>query len=198
MKHSPDLDAAQRAISAFLEAMGYDSHQAELAGTPARVVDAYLKDLVAGEWVDVERLIEQGSMSEQSAGLVVLRDITTMTMCSHHLLPAQGQATVAYLPGSRILGFGTVARIVDAYSRRLTLQEHIGGAVTHALSKYAGARGVYCSLKFDHACLRLRGARQSDAIVETIHVVGELREGPFAQQLASALGTARNEIKTAL
>jgi GTP cyclohydrolase IA len=193
MKHPPDPHAAQSAIAAFLEALGYDAERPELAGTPARVVEAYLKDLVAGEWVDVERLIEQGSVSSLSAGLVVVRDITTMTMCPHHLLPARGQATVAYLPGSRIMGLGTVARIVDVYSRRLTLQEQIGGAVTNALMKYAGARGAYCALRFDHACLRLRGARQSDAIVDTIHIDGELREGPFAEQLALALGTDRNE-----
>jgi GTP cyclohydrolase I len=157
------------------------------------VVEAYLEDLVAGEWLDVERLIEHGSDASQSAGLVVVRDIATMTMCPHHLLPAQGQATVAYLPGSRILGLGTVARIVDAYSRRLSLQEQIGGAVTDALMKYAGARGAYCALRFDHACLRLRGARQSVAIVETIHSEGELREGPFADQLAYALAADRRE-----
>ncbi len=193
MKHPPDLDAARRAISAFLEALGYDPQQPDLLGTPARVVEAYLKDLVVGEEVDVQQLIEQGSVSSNSAGLVIVRDITTMTMCPHHLLPAQGQATIAYLPGSRILGLGTVAQLVDAFSRRLTLQEQIGGAVTNALMNYAGARGAYCSLRFDHACLRLRGARQSDAIVETIHAEGQLSEGPLAEQLAMALGTGRNE-----
>jgi GTP cyclohydrolase IA len=196
MIRAPNVDLAQRAFAQFLDALGYDVQQPALLETPARVVEAYLNDLVVGEWIDVERLIEQGSVPSDSQSLVVVRDIAIMTVCPHHLLPAQGHATIAYLPGARVLGLGTVARLVDAYSRRLTLQEQIGEQVTGALMHLAGVRGAYCALRLEHACLRLRGARQACSVVETVHVEGQLREAPHAVQLALVLGTATKEQKT--
>jgi GTP cyclohydrolase IA len=193
MKSPPNLAMAQRALSEFLQALGYDPQQPEFVETPARVVEAYLNDLVAGERMDVAQLIERGSVPSDSRSLVIVRDIATMTMCPHHLLPAQGQATVAYLPGTRLLGLGTMASLVDAYSRRLTLQEQIGHQVVQALLRDAGARGAYCALRLEHACLRLRGARQACAVVETINVEGQLREAPYADQLALALGVATSD-----
>ena len=187
MNRLPDVDAAQHAIRAFLEALGYDLNHPDLAETPARVVEAYLKDLVVGERVDVARLLDSGSIASHSDAIVVVRGIETMTMCPHHLLPAQGRATIAYLPGTRVLGLGTLAHLVDACSRRLALQERVGQDVIQALMNDLGARGAYCALSFDHCCLRLRGARQSGAKVETVHVGGLLGEQPHATQLANLL-----------
>ncbi|HEY5958394.1 MAG TPA: GTP cyclohydrolase I, partial [Polyangiaceae bacterium] len=93
----------------------------------------------------------------------------------------------AYLPGARVLGLGTMAQLVNAYSRRLTLQEGIGPDVTGALMQLAGARGAYCALRLEHACLRLRGARQACAVVDTVHTEGLLNDAPYAIQLAIAL-----------
>lgn len=197
MKQPIDSDLAQRALRTFLEALGYDTSRPELVGTPARVVEAYQHDLLAGENVDIQRLLEQGSIPSESRSLVIVRGISTMTMCPHHLLPAQGQATVAYLPGSRILGLGTMAQLVDACCRRLTLQEQIGDAVTDALTRWLDARGAFCMLRFEHSCLRLRGTRQSCANVETVHVEGQLKEAPHAQHLAIALGRAGAELEAA-
>lgn len=187
MKRPANVDQALRALEEFLDALGYDVQSPDLSGTPRRVVEAYLSDLVVGERTDIAQLIEQGSLPSTSQSLVVVRDITTMTMCPHHLLPAAGRAVVAYLPGTRVLGLGSMAHLVDAFSRRLTLQEQIGEEITAALMQLAGARGAYCALRFEHACMRLRGSRQCCASVETIHVAGLLSEAPFAGQLATAL-----------
>src|SRR5512147_3136687 len=92
MKQPPSIEKARQALGQFLEALGYDLAQPHLAETPTRVVDAYLNDLVVGERADIARLIEQGSVAGTADSLVIVRDITTMTMCPHHLLPAQGQA----------------------------------------------------------------------------------------------------------
>jgi GTP cyclohydrolase I len=102
-------------------------------------------------------------------------------MCPHHLLPGIGAATVAYLPGDRVVGIGGLARTVDAFARRLTLQETIGEAVVRALLDHAGARGAYCRLELSHACLSARGARQPEAIVVTIARGGEaISDGDLA------------------
>lgn len=190
MSRNLDVAAAEQAIARFLEALGYDLDRPDLRDTPSRVVEAYIKDLLSGEGVDLSRLIEQGSVPSDAQNLVVVRDISVATVCPHHLLPAQGKATVAYLPGTRVLGLGTMSHLVDACSRRLEIQEHIGDHVTNALMDIAGARGAYCSLQLEHACLRLRGARQTGAVVQTVHVKGELRDPTRAAELATALGTA--------
>jgi GTP cyclohydrolase I len=105
-------------------------------------------------------------------GLVSLQAIHVTTVCPHHLLPAMGHATLAYLPGDRLVGIGTLARVVDAFARRLTLQEAIGEAVVRALVEQAGARGAYVRLELRHACLAARGARQTAATVVTVARAG--------------------------
>jgi GTP cyclohydrolase IA len=186
-----DRAAAERAVEALLRAIGHDPRgDPELADTPARVVEAFANDLLSGEDVDVRALLEAGRAASKASagGLVVVRDIAVATMCPHHLLPALGAATVAYLPGRRLFGLGTIARLVDVLARRLTLQEQIGQNVVQALTEHGGARGAYCRLALVHSCLSARGARQSAASVHTIAASGELAGPDAAAMLALALG----------
>jgi len=175
-----DLDAAERAIAQFLRALGYDPEaHPDLRGTPARVAQAYADELLRGAGVDVAELVRTGSepFPEDAAaagGLVAIRDIETATVCPHHLTPAVGRATVAYLPGARLLGVGTIARLVDACARRLNMQESIGQQVVDALMHHAGARGAYCRLELVHGCLSARGACQTRASVATVASAGQL------------------------
>lgn len=184
---SIDRKAAERAIAQFLAALGHDiDSNPELAGTPARVVDAFAGDLLSGYEVDVAQLIADGSMrADSDHGLVAVRDIAIATLCPHHLLPALGRATVAYHPGARLLGLGTIASLVDACSRRLTLQEAIGRNVVQALMQHAEARGAWCRIELRHGCLSARGGRQSRALVESVAGAGTLAApGAVAELLA--------------
>jgi GTP cyclohydrolase I len=172
-----DRAAAERAIRAFLTALGHDPDTTpELGNTPALVTEAFEKELLAGYAVDVPALLhaESGPLAKNGPhGVVIVRGLSVATVCPHHLLPAMGHASVAYLPGPRLVGIGTIARLVDAYARRLTLQEAIGDHVVNALVDHAGARGAECRLELRHACLAARGARQSDATVVTVARAGE-------------------------
>lgn len=170
-----DRIAAAQAIEAFLRALGHDpTHNPDLRRTGQRVADAWLDEILAGEGADPEALLRaESTPCDRPQGLVVLRDLRLSTMCPHHLLPALGTATIAYLPGDRIAGLGTLTRVLDALSRRLTLQEHIGEQFTEALLRGLGARGAACALRLQHACLSIRGARQH-AWVETLASAGAL------------------------
>jgi GTP cyclohydrolase I len=171
-----DRAGAERAIRAFLVALGHDPERsAELESTPARVTEAFATDLLAGQDVDVGALVrgESSPLAEHGPrGLVVVDRIRVATVCPHHLLPGLGHATAAYLPGTSLLGIGTIARVVDAYARRLTLQESIGESVVRALLEHAGARGAYCRIELQHSCLSARGAREGEARVITIARAG--------------------------
>ena len=173
-----DRAGAERAVAQFLAALGHDTESdPELAGTPARVVEAFAHDLLSGYEVDIASLLAEGSAaSSGDQGLLMLRDIAISTICPHHLLPALGQATVAYHPGKRLLGLGTLTALVDVYSRRLTLQESIAQDVVHALMDHAGARGAWCRIELVHSCLSARGPRQSSARVESVASAGSLAD----------------------
>lgn len=190
-----DRAAAARAIGDFLKALGFDPREhADLADTPARVTEAFTDDLLRGHGVDVPDLIRKGSCEAPLAtksGPVAVTGIAVATTCPHHLLPALGYASVVYLPGAALLGIGTLTALVDAFARRLTLQEAIGQSVVNALIEHAGARGAYCELELEHACLRARGERQTTALVRSSARAGEFSNPAAISEIALALGRTR-------
>jgi GTP cyclohydrolase IA len=187
-------EAAERAVSDFLKALGFDPREhADLAETPERVTEAFTQDLLRGHAVDVCELIRKGSCAAPASaksGLVAVTRIAVASTCPHHLLPALGVAHVVYLPGSSLLGIGTITAVVDAFARRLTLQEVIAQNVVAALVEHAGARGAYCELELEHGCLRARGERQANAVVRTSSRAGELLGRDASLEIALALGRA--------
>ena len=139
---------------------------------------------LSGRDIDLGTLIERDAApyaGDETAPTVVVRGIDVATLCPHHLLVAYGSATVAYHPGRRMLGLGTLARIADASARQLVLQEQIGERVVSVLMAQGQAQGAYCSLSLWHSCLGIRGARQPRATVHTRAVAGTLaRPGGLA------------------
>jgi GTP cyclohydrolase I len=191
----PDLDrpAAERAVRDFLRALGQDPDgDATLKETPQRMTEAFATDLLAGYAVDLDSLFADGSEANGGgqAEVVALTGISVTTVCPHHLMPALGRATVAYLPGSRLLGIGTISRLVDAFARRLTLQEKIGEQVVEALIGKGGALGAYCELRLSHTCLSARGARQTEAELITVAKAGAFSDPARLGELRLALGRA--------
>src|SRR5207249_216953 len=127
----------------------------ELTGTPSRVVAAYADDLLSGYELDVKALLSEGeAVSENKvSGLIALSGISVSTICPHHLLLSNGSASVVYRPGLRLFGLGALAALVNAYARRLSLQESIGEQVVQALVEHGGARAAYCEIRLVHGCL---------------------------------------------
>jgi len=185
-------EAARAAIREFLVALGHDPEaNAELAETPARVVDAFADELLSGYGKDLAALVtKDSSPAPADAGLIAVRDIAVATVCPHHLMPAIGRANVIYRPGARILGIGVIARLVDACARRLVLQETIGHDVSSALVRHAGARGALCEITLQHGCLSARGAHEVDARVTTVARAGELTESQALLALGRAASSA--------
>jgi GTP cyclohydrolase I len=188
-------EAAERAISDFLSALGFNPREhADLAETPQRVTEAFTEDLLRGHRVDVPELIRKGTCDAPAlskGSLVAVTEIAVASTCPHHLLPALGVAHVVYLPGRSLLGIGTVTALVDAFARRLTLQEAIAHNVVTALVEHAGARGAYCELELEHGCLRARGERQAHALVRSSARAGELASRDALLEISLALGRAR-------
>lgn len=189
-----DRPRAAAAIEEFLRALGRDaSTEPALVGTGARVADAWADDLLAGYAIDVEHLLVSESFpltpGSSAPPFVSLRDLEIVTMCPHHLLPSVGRITVVFEPGDRLVGVGTLSDLVDAFSRRLTLQEDIGTEIVDALMTHLGARGAACRLVLRHGCMLARGTRRHTD-VDTLSARGSLSAGgPSTGLLPLLLGS---------
>ena len=183
-----DCEAAARAIEAFLRALGRDpALEPELAGTGERVARAWADDLLAGYAVDTDVLLAENVLAGTSA-LVVVRDLPVATTCPHHLMPSTGEATVAFAPRDRLVGVGAAARLVDAFARRLALQEQIGEHVVGALERHLHPRWAACRIVLSHACMTARGERTHGARVETVATRGDAAD---LAVIHGALGVGR-------
>lgn len=190
-----DREKAARAIDAFLAAIGRDAaSEPDLAGTGARVADAFVDEICEGYAVDVAAMLRANVIAcstgsaRASMEIVVVRDIAVTTMCPHHLMPAVGKAAVAFAPRASIVGLGSLAKLVDAYAHRLTLQERIGESVVDALIEHVKPAWAGCRLVMDHMCVVARGERRHGAKAETVSFAGDEASRAIAMQ-ALGLGT---------
>lgn len=163
---SADRAAAAKAIDDFLRAIGRTG--SDLAGTGARVTDAFLDDLCVGYAVDTRKLLSDSAMAMTTSNIVAVRDVPIMTTCPHHLLLAMGKADVAFAPAGKAVGIGTLAALVDAHARRLTLQETIGDAVVDDVTAVLAPSWVVCKIALAHGCMVARGGRAVGSHVETL------------------------------
>ncbi len=168
-----DRVAAARAIDEFLLAIGRNpSVESELEGTGARVAAAYIDELTSGYAVDVDALLRGNVLAGSPGSVVELRDVAVTTTCPHHLMAGVGKATIGFAPREKILGVGSMARLLDAFARRLTLQETIGDGVVDAIERNLSPRWVACRIEMTHACMTARGERTHGARLVTFAMRG--------------------------
>ena len=186
--------AMRRAVKDFLAAAGLKLNDPNLSQTPARVTEAW-----AGEFLDgygksaADVLGERFEVSKASQReLVVVTGLHFRSMCPHHLLPYSGRATVAYLPGKSVVGFGKLAALVDLFAHRLILQEELARQVALALKTHLKSPATACVLEAEQTCLRLRGGHQHDAVTHAEAYEGKLRrDSALRRELWARIGTKK-------
>jgi GTP cyclohydrolase I len=161
----------------------------ELAGTPARVAEAFARDLLDGYRCRPGRLFAD-AMPHAGRDLVAVSGIDFHAVCPHHLLPYRGVATVAYVPGGRVVGFGVLARLVDCFAHRLVIEEALARQVAEALVHHLGARGAACVLDAEQLCLTVRGERRRGARAHAQAFAGEMERDRPLQRRVLALASA--------
>jgi len=178
-----DFAAAERAARDLLQAIGADLDAPGLRQTPRRVAAAFA-ELVTPADVGATVFPNEGYDE-----LVLVRGITFQSLCMHHLLPFGGEAHVAYLPGDTIIGISKLARVVEAFSRDLQLQERMTVQIADWLERELAPRGVAVVLSAEHTCMTIRGVRKPGARTVTSAVRGALQEDPRTrQELLSLVG----------
>jgi GTP cyclohydrolase IA len=166
-----DLEAAETAAGALLDALGIDRSEGPLAGTPRRIARAYAELLTPREFSMTTFPNDEGYDE-----LVIVRDIAFTSVCEHHLLPFIGSAVVAYLPGERILGLSKLARVVELFARRPQVQERMTTQIAHWLEDNLKPKGVGIVLQAEHTCMTTRGVGARGATTVTSTLLGHLRD----------------------
>ncbi len=171
----PTRAQAEEAVRTLLRWAGDDPEREGLLDTPARVTKAY-GDWFRGYEEDPAAMLQ--STFEEVEGyddMVVLRDIRWESYCEHHMAPIIGKAHVAYLPIDRIVGISKLARVVDAYAKRLQVQEKMNAQIANTLHEVLKPRGVAVVLEGEHHCMSTRGVHKPGVSMVTTSMTGEFK-----------------------
>lgn len=137
-----------------------------------------LKFLTSGYEVDVDTLINNALFSVDYSEMVIVKDIDFYSMCEHHMLPFFGKCHVAYLPRQRVIGLSKIPRIVDAFSRRLQVQERLTNEIAEVILKKIDPLGVAVVMEGTHLCMAMRGVQKQNSYAITSAMLGTFRSDP--------------------
>lgn len=146
-----------------------------LIETPARVAKMWTEEFTSGYDVDVEGLFRTFD-DEGYGGMVTVTDIPVMSTCEHHLLPIIGLAQIGYIPNGKVIGLSKLPRIVNAYARRLQIQERLTHQVCKAIEEFLKPKGVIVVISAEHTCTTLRGIQAPGTMTHTCEVTGPFRD----------------------
>jgi GTP cyclohydrolase I len=152
-----------------------------LEETPERVTRMWLDELTSGYDIDIESLFRVFD-DEGHGGMVVMRDIPVRSVCEHHLVPIVGYAHVGYFPNGKVIGLSKLARIVDAFSRRLQIQERLTKNVLDAIDEHLDPHGTMVVVSAEHMCMTMRGVQAPGTRTLTSAVSGWFRENGEGQR----------------
>ncbi len=162
-------------IEQILAALGEDPRREGLSRTPERV-DQALKFLTSGYRMDVQKIVNNALYEVQYDEMVVVRDIEFFSLCEHHLLPFFGKIHVAYLPRKKVIGLSKIPRIVDAFARRLQLQERLTQQVAQTIQEAIDPVGVGVICEARHFCMMMRGVEKQHSGATTSAMLGAFRK----------------------
>ncbi|AFK55681.1 GTP cyclohydrolase I FolE [Tistrella mobilis] len=185
----PTVAEAEEAVRTLLRWAGDDPDREGLLGTPNRVVRAY-GEFFAGYAMEPQEILAR--TFEEIDGydeIVALRDIRFESHCEHHMVPVVGTAHVAYLPRTRVVGISKLARVVEGYAKRFTIQERMTAQIANAIATVLEPRGVAVVVQASHQCMTTRGVHKPGVAMITSRMTGVFRKDPGARlELFSLLG----------
>ena len=159
----------------ILKDVGEDPDREGLLKTPERVAKA-LQFLTHGYDLDPAEILRSAMFTEEYQQMVIVRDIEVYSLCEHHLLPFFGKAHVAYIPKGRIVGLSKVPRVVDAYARRLQVQERLTVQIRDCIQETLAPAGVAVVIEAQHMCMIMRGIQKQNSVASTSAFTGEFNK----------------------
>jgi GTP cyclohydrolase I len=184
------LAQLQEHYEAILRILGEDPQREGLQKTPLRMARS-MQFLTHGYSQDPMEILLSAKFKEDYRQMVIVKDIEVYSLCEHHLIPFVGKAHVGYIPNGYITGLSKIARVVEAYSRRLQVQERLTTQVKNAINDALHPLGVAVVIEAKHLCMSMRGVQKQDAVTTTSDFIGaferETNRAEFLQLIGSNL-----------
>ncbi len=159
----------------ILNLIGEDPTREGLVKTPHRVAKA-MQYITHGYQLDPKSIIQSAIFNENHSEMIIVKDIELYSMCEHHMLPFYGKAHVAYIPNGKITGLSKIARVVDAYARRLQVQERLTTQIRDCIQEALDPLGVAVVIEAKHMCMMMRGVQKQNSVTTTSSFTGEFEK----------------------
>jgi GTP cyclohydrolase I len=159
----------------ILTDLGEDPEREGLLNTPTRVAKA-LQFLTHGNGLDPAEILRSAMFREEYQQMVIVKDIEVYSLCEHHMLPFFGKAHVAYIPNGHIVGLSKIPRVVDAFARRLQVQERLTVEIRNCIQETLKPLGVAVVIEAQHLCMVMRGIQKQHSIATTSAFTGEFQQ----------------------
>jgi len=171
--YNPEIiDSLSKKYHTILKEIGENPSREGLLKTPERVAKA-LQFLTHGYDLDPHSILKSAKFREDYKQMVIVKDIEIYSMCEHHMLPFFGKAHVAYIPNNYIVGLSKIPRVVDAYARRLQVQERLTTEIRDCIQETLEPLGVAVVIEAKHLCMQMRGIQKQNSITTTSAFTGE-------------------------
>jgi GTP cyclohydrolase I len=154
-----------------IEQVGENPHREGLLKTPERAAKA-MQFLTHGYDLNPDAIVQQAIFHEEYSEMVIVKDIEVYSLCEHHLLPFFGKAHVAYIPNGKIVGLSKIPRVVDAYARRLQVQERLTIEIRDCIERTLDPKGVAVVVECCHMCMQMRGVQKQNSVTTSSAFTG--------------------------
>lgn len=181
-------EAISKHYEKILDLLGEDAQREGLLKTPERVAKA-LQYLTKGYHEDPVAILKSAMFTEDYSQMVLVKDIDVYSMCEHHMLPFFGKAHIAYIPNKKIVGLSKLPRVVDAFSRRLQVQERLTNEIRDCLQDTLKPLGVAVVIEAQHMCMQMRGVQKQNSVTTTSAFTGEFEKEPTRKEFISLISS---------
>lgn len=183
-----NVDKLSKHYEAILKLIGEDPNREGLLKTPERVAKS-IQFLTHGYLVDPVEILKSAKFKENYREMVIVKDIEIYSMCEHHLIPFIGKAHVAYIPNGYITGLSKIARVVDAFARRLQVQERLTTQIKECIQQTLKPLGVAVVIEAQHLCMMMRGIQKQNSVTTTSDFTGAFQNVETREEFIHLIGT---------
>jgi GTP cyclohydrolase I len=185
-KHN--LKDLELSYSTILKEVGEDATREGLQKTPHRAAKA-LNFLTKGYAENPADILKSAMFKEEYSQMVVVKDIEVYSLCEHHLLPFFGKAHIAYIPNGYIVGLSKLPRVVDAFARRLQVQERLTNEIRDCIQSTLKPMGVAVVIECSHLCMQMRGVQKQNSVTTTSAFTGEFLKDSTRKEFISLISS---------
>ncbi|HET6225168.1 MAG TPA: GTP cyclohydrolase I FolE [Bacteroidia bacterium] len=172
----------------ILTDIGENPQREGLLKTPERVAKA-MQYLTHGYDLNPQEILKSALFKEDYSQMVIVKDIEVYSMCEHHLLPFFGKAHIAYIPNGLVVGLSKIPRVVDAFARRLQVQERLTNEIRDCIQDTMFPKGVAVVMECSHLCMQMRGIQKQNSVTTTSAFTGEFLKDTTRKEFISLIGS---------